>query len=157
MKKFISLIAIALLAASLAACGPTASGPSGTLIVGTPKMNGDFIAGFLHVFAIVQADAENLARVGDDGQQGQLAVFEGEGMGFGGLGGGTQQVLGDQGLKVGSLGAQEGHKVEHVVAVDDTVGGNALVQKADELHGKSPLKMNREKGRKRNGVRKCVP
>jgi peptide/nickel transport system substrate-binding protein len=46
MKKFISLIAIALLAASMAACGPTASGPSGTLIVGTPKMNGDFIAGF---------------------------------------------------------------------------------------------------------------
>jgi peptide/nickel transport system substrate-binding protein len=46
MKKFISLIAIALLAASLAACGPTSSGPSGTLIVGTPKMNGDFVAGF---------------------------------------------------------------------------------------------------------------
>ncbi|MCK7483373.1 MAG: ABC transporter substrate-binding protein [Candidatus Moduliflexus flocculans] len=30
----------------LAACGPTSSGPSGTLIVGTPKMNGDFVAGF---------------------------------------------------------------------------------------------------------------
>jgi len=46
MKKLISLLAIALLAASLAACGPTSSGPSGTLIVGTPKMNGDFVAGF---------------------------------------------------------------------------------------------------------------
>lgn len=46
MKRLVSLLVVALLAATLAACNQGATGPSGTLIVGTPKLNGDFIAGF---------------------------------------------------------------------------------------------------------------
>ena len=43
MKRLVSLLVVALLAATLAACNQGATGPSGTLIVGTPKLNGDFI------------------------------------------------------------------------------------------------------------------
>lgn len=47
MKRLFVLLAIALLAATaLTACQPAASKASGTFIVGTPKLNGDFIAGF---------------------------------------------------------------------------------------------------------------
>lgn len=46
MKRLVSLLVVALLAATLAACNQGATGPSGTLIVGTPKLNGDFISGF---------------------------------------------------------------------------------------------------------------
>ena len=47
MKRLFVLLAIALLAATaLTACQPAASKASGTFIVGTPKLNGDFVAGF---------------------------------------------------------------------------------------------------------------
>lgn len=47
MKRLFVLLAIALLAVTaLTACGPTGAKASGTFIVGTPKLNGDFIAGF---------------------------------------------------------------------------------------------------------------
>lgn len=45
MKKVLSLVVIAILALSLAACGKTQA-PEGTIVVGTPKLNGDFISGF---------------------------------------------------------------------------------------------------------------
>lgn len=45
MKKVLSLVVIAILALSMAACSTT-SAPEGTLVVGTPKLNGDFVAGF---------------------------------------------------------------------------------------------------------------
>ncbi len=44
MKKVLSLIAIAILALSMSACQTAA--PEGTVIVGTPALNGDFVAGF---------------------------------------------------------------------------------------------------------------
>ncbi len=44
MKKVLSLVVIAILALSMSAC-QTAT-PEGTVIVGTPAMNGDFVAGF---------------------------------------------------------------------------------------------------------------
>lgn len=45
MKKVLSLVIITILALSMAACSTT-SAPEGTLVVGTPKLNGDFVAGF---------------------------------------------------------------------------------------------------------------
>jgi peptide/nickel transport system substrate-binding protein len=44
MKKVLSLVVIAILALSMSACQTAA--PEGTVIVGTPAMNGDFVAGF---------------------------------------------------------------------------------------------------------------
>lgn len=46
MKRFLTTLLTVALAGSLVACGPAAPKVSGTLVVGTPKMNGDFINGF---------------------------------------------------------------------------------------------------------------
>lgn len=44
MKRVLSLVVIAILAFSMSAC--QAAAPEGTVIVGTPALNGDFVAGF---------------------------------------------------------------------------------------------------------------
>ena len=46
----------------------------------------------------------------------------------------------DQGLQVWRLCAEDGREVEDIVTVDDAVGRDALLQKADEFLGKSPLR-----------------
>ena len=47
MKRLLSMLLVTLaIALTLAGCGSGSAKPNGTLVVGTPKLNGDFITGF---------------------------------------------------------------------------------------------------------------
>ncbi|MGL5977808.1 MAG: ABC transporter substrate-binding protein [Erysipelotrichaceae bacterium] len=70
MKKLMALLVAGLMTLSLTACGSSNSGADKTLVVGTPEMNGDFVAGFtnssydkwvrdlLHGYETVSTDEE---------------------------------------------------------------------------------------------------
>ena len=61
---------------------------------------GDFLAGLAHMLAVVQADAEDLARVGYHGQQFELRELQRRLVLAGGFCDGAEKVLGNQGLEV---------------------------------------------------------
>ena len=69
---------------------------------------GDFLAGLAHMLAVVQADAEDLARVGYHGQQFELRELQRRLVLAGGFCDGAEKVLGNQGLEVLCLGAEDG-------------------------------------------------
>ncbi|MGL5541265.1 MAG: ABC transporter substrate-binding protein [Erysipelotrichaceae bacterium] len=75
MKKLMALLVVGLMTASLTACGNSNSGADKTLVVGTPEMNGDFVAGFtnssydkwvrdlLHGYETIATDSEGAFKV----------------------------------------------------------------------------------------------
>ena len=89
-----------------------------------------FAAGFEAVVFVVEADAEDLGGVGDDGEVGELAggVVGGEGLGE--RGDAAEGLGGEEGAEVREGGADVAAEIEDAVGTSDAVGGAAFCDEA---------------------------
>jgi hypothetical protein len=80
------------------------------------------------VVLVVEADAEDLGGVGDDGKVGELAGAVVGGEGVGESGDAAEGLGGEEGAEVGEGGADVAAEVEDAVGTGDAVGGCGLLR-----------------------------